>query len=436
MRLVDDQILQALEGSRPADTLSVWAWRDGSLVVPEPLQILDWKARDAAGDSVKVGQQLTFTIADPDGTLGAWRLDDPLGVAGTELRVIYNVGGAGSINFGKFRVTGNEPFEVTESYVIDEYGYIEPDSDLPPHKRRVYVTKAYVRLDVVDLTGPADTDRLEAPQSPGEDATAISEFRRLTQRHFPVVVDPGVTDTPVSRLLVFDRGERMEHCQDLLSRIGARYRMGGDGECHIYPRATAPVWTIEPGRSLVSVSRKQTSAGLYNRWVVEGKDAANEGAPVFGAASITSGPLRYDGPHGRVQFFYSSEMITNQADADAYARELRDKFLQSLAVELSIDTVPWPQGQAGDRVLVGCPVAAGHIAYFEGEVTDIDRGGNPVPDGTRLKVQCSYADVLAGLSRAEWSKHLTGQLPPLTWDRIPGTWGTLPPMTWDTIGRP
>ena len=435
MRLIDEQTLQALEGSRPADTVTAWAWRAGSLVVPEPLQIIDWSAQDAAGDSVNVGQQLSFTVADPDGTLGAWRLDDPLGVAGTELRVIYNVGGAGAVNYGKFRVTGNEPYEVTTSYVVDEYGYIEPDGDLPPHKRRKYVTKAYVKLDVVDLTGRANLDKLEAPQSPGEGATAISEFRRLTQRHFPVVVDPGVVDASVSTLLVFDKGERMNHCQDLASRLGARYRMGGDGECHIYPRNTDPVWTIEPGKSLVKVTRKQSSDGLYNRWVVEGKDAGNEGAPIRGVASITSGPLRYDGPHGRVQFFYSSEMITNQADADNYARKLRDEFLQSLAVELSIETIPWPQGQAGDRVVVGCPVAAGHVAYFTGEVTSIRRGGNPVPDGTSLKVQCSLAEVIEGLSRTDWAQHLTGEIPELTWDRMPGTWGSLPDMPWNTIGR-
>lgn len=85
MRPIDEATRTALDGSRPADTFIVWAWRGGSLAVPEPLQIINWSADDAAGDSVRIAQQLSLTIADPDGTLGAWRFDDPLSVAGTQL---------------------------------------------------------------------------------------------------------------------------------------------------------------------------------------------------------------------------------------------------------------------------------------------------------------------------------------------------------------
>jgi len=55
------------------------------------------------GDNVKVGQRISLTVADPDGVLGAWRFDDPLGVGGTKLQVIYNVGGSGAVNYGWFR---------------------------------------------------------------------------------------------------------------------------------------------------------------------------------------------------------------------------------------------------------------------------------------------------------------------------------------------
>jgi hypothetical protein len=431
LRRVDVETLDALGGSRPADTLTVWAWRAGKLVVPEPLQVKDWSFDDDAGDSVKVGQRISLTVADPDGTLGAWRFDDPLGVGGTRLQIIYNVGGSGAINYGWFRITGNSPTEFRESRVINEYGYIEPDGSLPPHKRRVFIQTAVVKLDAVDLTGDVDRDRLQAPESPKVGATVVSEFKRFTARYFPTIVDDGVVDTGVSRQLVYDK-ERLEACQDLLSRVSARYRMGGDGEAHIYPQRGTSVLRIEPNAGLVSVSRDQSIDGLYNRWVVEGKNVAT-GDPVFGVSDIESGPLKYGGPHGQVPFFYSSEMITTVAQATTYAQELRDKFLGSLAVELSVETIPRPELQAGDRVEIGCPVTAGHVVYLPGDITSIKRSGDTLPRGTTLTVSCSYTDVLAALDRTEWAKWITGTMPELTWDLMPTSWGQLPPITWSNV---
>ena len=431
MRLIDEASLAALDGSRPADSLTVWAWRDGELVLPEPLDVIDWSATEEAGDSVKVGQTLSLTVADPDGTLGAWTFDDPLSVAGTELQVIYNVGGAGAVNYGKFPMVGNEPTVAVDSRIIAEYGIDVPDSPHSPHERRRYITTGKVKLDAVDLTFNVDRDKLEAPQSPRLNATAVSEFQRLTAAHFPTVVDPGVTDRSVSRRLVYEK-ERLEACQDVLSLVNARYRMGGDGECHIYPASSAPVWRVEPEISLVSVTRKQSIEGLFNKWIVEGKDSGN-GSPVRGSAIIESGPLRWGGPHGKAPDFFSSEAITSRPQADYYAAALRDRFLSSLAIELQVETVPRPELQAGDRIEVGCPVTAGHVAYFPGTITSIHRSGSTVPGGTSLSVTCSYPDVANALSRTEWAKNITRTLPALTWDRMPGTWGQLPPIIWNDL---
>lgn len=431
MRLIDDATTIALRGSRPADTWLAWAWRGSKLVVPEPLQIISWSGTDTAGDNTKISQQFTITVADPDGTLGAWRYDDPLSVAGTKVQLIYRVGGAGAVNFAWFRVTENEPDEVIDSRIIDEYGYVEPDGDLPPHKRRVFFTKAVVRLTLVDLTINPDLDKLEAPESPAEGSTIVGEWKRLTQDYFPTVVDQGVVDRPVSTKLVFDR-ERLEAGQDLLGRISAGFRMGGDGECHVYPYDAAPVMRIEPRAALISVRRKQALTGLYNRWVVEGKQSG-DGQPVQAASNLEVGALAYGGDHGRVPFQYSSEMIETYDQAFSYARELRDKFLRTLALELSVDITPHPALQAGDRVEIGCPVAAGHVAYFTGTVTAISRSGDTLPRETRLTVSCSYLDVVAALARTDWAQHLTGERPELTWDRMPATWGALPAITWTDL---
>lgn len=431
MRLLDEVSRQALEGSRPADSLVAWAWRGGSLVLPDPLEIISWSAADEAGESVKVNQKMSFTVADPGGVLGAWRLDDVLGVAGTRLHVVYKIGGAGAVNFGRFRITDNSPDEVTESRVIDEYGYLEPDGSLPPHKRRVYSTRAVVKIDAADITLEADNDKFESPESPPPYSDVQNEFRRLMSRHFLTVFDDNVPNVLLSSKLVYER-ERLEAGQDILGRIGARYRMGGDGECQVYVPGGAPVLRIEPDAGLVSVTRKQSITGLYNRWVVEGKELEN-GSKVMAGVSLTSGPLRYDGPHGRVPFAYSSTMIESWEQAQHYATKLRDDFLASLAVELEISTVPRPELQGGDRIEVGCPIAAGHVVYFPGTITSISRAGDMAPRETRIRVACAYGDIDHALTTTPWAEHLTGTLPELTWDRMPGTWGSLPALTWDQL---
>lgn len=433
MRPIDAATRKALEGSRPADHVIVWAWRGGRLVLPQALQVIDWSGNDSAGPDVKINQQIQLTVADPKGVLGAWRFEDPLGVGGTVLQVIYRVGGAGALNFGKFRVTGNEPTEVVEWREIDEYGLDVPGSRLGPHKRLKPVVKAAVQLTAVDLTEGLDSDKFEAPESPqGLFATYLGEVRRLVGDAFPVVVDPAVTDASIPMNTVYDR-ERLEAVQDLLARRGAWHRMGGDGELQVYPRVTAPVWRTEPGNCLVSVGRKQVIDGLYNRWVVSGKNTG-DGAPVTAVASIDAGPLRFGGDHGRRHAPpYSSEMIETYGQALAYAHELRDEALASIAVELTVQTSPRPELQAGDWIEVGYPVTAGHVAYFPGQIRGISRSMAKVPGDTRITVTCPYQGIVTALGRTEWAKYITAGTPELIWDRMPATWGNLPDTTWNDL---
>jgi len=431
VRPVDVVTERALEGSRPADSLLVWAWRGGRLVLDEPLDVVDWSFGDSAGGSVKIGQQVSLTVADPRGELGAWRFDDALGVGGTELQIIYRVGGAGAINYGKFRITGNEPVEVVDWREIDEFGLDVPDSQLGPHRRKKAIVTAAVKLTAVDLTINPDRDKLEAPESPALAATYLTEVQRLLVNHFPVVVEAGVTDAAIPRTTVYDR-ERLEAVQDILARRNARYRMGGDGELRVYPRVTDPVWRVEPEKGMVSVSRKQVLDKLYNRWVVSGKDSG-DGKPVTAVVSIDTGPLRFGGDHGRAQEFYTSDMIETYGQALAYGIQLRDEFLSSIAVEFEVETTPRPELQGGDWIDVGYPLTAGHVAYFPCQIVGISRSGAKVPAGTRITVQCSYNDMITALGRTEWAQYLTAGTPELIWDRMPSTWGRLPALTWDEL---
>jgi len=413
MRTVQEHVRLALESSRTADTLTVWAWRNDKLAHPEPLDIADWSLEDDGNDNVKVNQRCSFTVLDPDGSLGAWKFDDPLGTGGTRLQVIWNVGDNGSINYNWYRIQDNDPAEVVEWRRIFEAGLEEPDSEVKPNYRDVPLVKAAVKLTGVDITDYVDTDKLEAPESPPAGATYISEFRRFTQDYFPTVVDAGVVDGVVPPNTVYEK-ERLENCQDLLTRINAKYRMGGDGECHIYRTNTAPVLRIEPGRGLISVARRQSSKGLKNRWVVEGKDAVT-GFPVTAAVQLDAGALRYGGPHGKAQEFYTSEMITSTTQAVAYADVMRGEALNKLSIDLDVETLPRPELQCGDRVEIGYPIT-GKVIYLKGMIVRLKSAGNPIPTGTTLTVRCNYTDVMVALGTTPWAKYLTGNKPPLPWD--------------------
>jgi hypothetical protein len=430
--LIDEVSKAALDGSRPADELIAWAWYDGALAWDEPLSINSWSRSDSADGKQKVQRQISLTIADPDGSLSPWLFHDPLGVGGTVLQIIYRVGGAGAINLGWFRVEANTPDQRHVRYVIPEYGYIEPDSENAPHERVLMVPAGgTVELTAVDITADVDRDKLITPESP-KTTTVLNEVARLIGDHFPVVVEDGVTDAAVAKTLVFER-ERLEACQDMLASISARYRMGGDGEMRVFPMGPGPlVWRVEPGSGLVKVGRSQSISGLYNMWIVTGKEDGT-GRPISAISTIKSGPLRVDGPHGRVPDFYESEQITSVAAAQKYAETLRDRQYQTYAVELAVETVPRPELQAGDWIEVGCPVKDGRVIYIPGEVTSIQASGSPVPGPMSLKVTCSYAAIFDALARTEWAQYLTNEKPALTWDRMPATWGTAPQLTWNDL---
>lgn len=431
MFLIDDESRAALDGSRPSDELVVWAWFDGALAWPDPLQVVSWSRSGSAESSSKVQQQVKLTIADPSGELSPWRFDDVLGVAGTLLQVMYKVGGAGVLNTGWFRVEDNAPDESFTRYTIPEYGLVVPDSPVRPHERDRYVSSgSVVEVDAVDLTVFMDRDQIVVPESPqGTSPTILSEVRRLVKGYFPVAVADGVVDRAVSKQLILDGG-RLEAVQDLLARINARYRMTGEGVMEIYPMAPGPiVWRVEPMAGLVKVGRSQSVDGLKNVWLVTGKEDSL-GRPIRAVASITSGPLRDGGPHGRVTETYSSEMITNYSQAIQYAETLKTRQMQSLAVKLSVETIPRPDLQSGDWIEVGCPVMAGHVAYFPGEIISISSSGSPIPGPTTMTVSCSYADVISALDRTEWAENLTREKPDLTWDRMPTQWGKTPAIPW------
>lgn len=123
MRLMDQNTLNALVGSRSGDRITAFVWYNGQLAYPDPLPVDGWSAD---WDTTRQVQQLQLSISDKDGKLAPWLLEDPLGVGGALLQVTYQVGGAGTVNLGWYRIAQSAPVEHWHSYTIDDTGNVHP----------------------------------------------------------------------------------------------------------------------------------------------------------------------------------------------------------------------------------------------------------------------------------------------------------------------
>ena len=407
MRTIDPNTLAALKGSRTGDQVTVSAWYGGQLAWPEPLKVAAWSTDD---DDSREWATLNLTIEDPTGELAPWLLEDPLGVGGARLQVIYQVGGAGTVNLGWYRIQRSVPEEAWAAYTITEAGTITPGSPVPPGKRLAAVPMgATIQITAYDLASVVAADRFVAPESPqGASPTVIGEIRRLLFGRVPVTVLPGVTDVAVNKTLIYQQqADRWAAVEDLAQRLTAGVRMNGDGQCEVYPLTNTGTPTLlygGPEGVLVSVNRGQdaTSVPLYNMFVADGTAAANaQQAPVRGVAEISGGPLRVDGPNGRVPKFYSSTMITTQSQADRYAAQMRDTQLGGLTTDLRVECAPMPHLMKGDWVTVYAPRTGTGATPLTGRVVAVSlKGARTAVDRMSLTVRCSYTDVQAAFADA------------------------------------
>lgn len=388
MRTVPTAGLGALTGSRAGDKITVHAWLGGQVVATD-LPVAEWTM---SWDDAQVQGALSLTIADVDGALAPWAVDDPLGVGGPRLQVIYTIGGTGvTVDIGSYRITRNNPAESWRVYASD-------DPDSPFYGRIEWVSGgAVIPVEAEDLTRVVVGDKLLAPSSPAFGATILSEVRRLLAGIVPVTVAGGVVDAPVATTVVFER-ERMDAVDDLLARISAVHRMTGDGQLEIVPAGPqAAVWSIVGGDegALVSVQRSQSIERLYNGAVSDGTDATTS-LPVRGMVFEGSGPLRWDGPHGHWPIAHSSPLITSQLAADHDAAASLASRVSTRTIDLQVTCLPHPGLQMWDWVQVANPIIAGAPVPLVGQVVAMNlRGSSAGVAPMTLTVRCPFEDVQA-----------------------------------------
>ncbi|WPM94267.1 hypothetical protein VB1_CDS0018 [Arthrobacter phage Marchesin] len=399
---IDDRTLQALNGSRVGDKLEVFAWYGGRLTYPEALPISDWSLEWDGSASKQVQGVLSLTVKDPDGRLAPWLWDDPLGVGGAELMCRYVVGGAGTVNRGWYRITGNSPKESWTSRVVRHDGYSEPGGSLPAGNRLVMVSGgSLVPLTAEERTVNLLLDEFLVPEQPeGSDPSVIGEITRIVGDAVPLVFS-GVTDVAVPRDVTYD-GPRIDAVLDLAGRAGASLRMGGDGELEVYVKDQTPVWVVAGGDdgALINIDRAQTVDLLDNIGVVRGEQKYTDAAgqeqtrPLTGVAQVEDGPLAVGGPHGRVPRFLESKLLDSQAAVDSAALSLITNHLGSLTLDLEVTCLPNPALQIGDWVTVTQPVVDGRLVPLVGEVVTMKLQGSGSSVGRMLlTVRCSMGQV-------------------------------------------
>lgn len=350
MRIESEDFNQEVSGTTIGDCLEVHAWRGGELVA-SGLETSVWSLDWDAGRQVQ--GQATITVADPDGRLAPWGMSDALGPGGSRLQITWVSGISGTrVPLGWWRIRRPKPEETWLAYNVGSGASVRVAGG------------GSVTIQADEETSTAQLDRLDAEVVTA--ATCVAEVRRLLRDICPVVALPGVIDRPAPASLVYDDG-RLNAVDDLLSVIDAAHRMGPDGAMEIVPDAgIGPVWMLAGGDDgvLIQLGRSLSDDGVYNAAVSAGKTAA--GLPLVGRAYLSTGPLAWGGPYGRVPIFHQA-IATTQAGVNADAATLLANRRASGEIDLPVTCLTHPGLQLHDRVIVVAATIAGDIP-LEGRV--------------------------------------------------------------------
>ena len=381
MRTLTPGMLDALAGSSPDARLTAAAWYDGTLRETS-LPVSTWSITWDGADQTLVQGKVSLTVADDTGRLAPWGFDEPLSAAGSRLLLTFRCGDE-AVDLGWFTVARNAP---TEQWRIvgPALEWVSGGASIP--------------VDADDLTRLVQDSPFISPEAPPDGATVVSEITRLVTGICPVTFAAGVSDQAVPSTIVY-RDDRLAAIQDLARTIGARYRMTGAGVLEVYPLAkTDPVWTIQggPGGALVSLSRSQVRSDLINGVVSTGSDPSSS---VWALATVTAGPLRWDGPFGR-KITRHNAIATTQLGVAADAQTYLENTATLKTLPLTVMCVPHPGIEIGDWVRVAQPTINGSAFPLDGIVTNVQlKGATSGVEPMQLTVQCAVEDVQAvGLS--------------------------------------
>lgn len=344
MQNASDEFFAALTGSN-TPVATVDAWYDGKLVFSDVPLVSGSVTVD--GSRVVAGSA-SITAASEDASLVPRRWDAPLAPYGSYLQIRSGVRHGSGTNelksLGWFRIDSSDPQEWWTTYQHD------------PAKLPIWVCRGMqVQVEASDRMSILDDARFLGPESPDSTASVLGEIRRLARDLVPVATFTSLPDGPIPAAIAYQTS-RVQAIQDLAGVVGLRARMNPDGALALIPQepSTTPVWTVAvDAGDIVSWGGKLDRADLYNGVVSTGQSV--DGVPVQGAQVEGVGPLRWDGPLGRIPYGHYSPLLTTNDSAQADAEALLDRLIRDRVAPVQVTCAANPALEWGDCVKVILP---------------------------------------------------------------------------------
>lgn len=272
-------------------------------------------------------------------TEGRWwptRASDPLAPYGQEVfvRAGLDLGGGGILwtALGYFRVES-----------------VEQDD----------ATRGLLRITGSDRMAGIIDARFTSPRQLTAGSVVGDVVRDLVREVHPnadVVFDDALEFATLGRTVTVEE-HRHEAIKEIVRSAGKIWHWDGEGRLQIRsaPDPDRPLWHVRAGRDgvLVRAGRALTRAGVRNALVVRGEGAADDEDPVQ-VVVVDDGPTsptRWGGPFGKVPRFYSSPLITTEAQAEAAGREMLRRNL-GMPHTVSFEQVPNPRLRPFDPVRI------------------------------------------------------------------------------------
>lgn len=364
MQPVSDGFLDSLQGSLTPE-LRIDAWYDGELV-KENLAI-NAAALTMDGTRTIVGSG-TVVATDPDGELIPTSFDSPLAPFGSELQIRQGIrtGSAGVewLSLGWYRIMDSDPDESWAAY----YDRTHPSRAPKWVPRGVDVT-----VQAADRMVRLDNARFLAPEAPLSLTSVRDEIVRLARELIPLADLAGFADAAIPASVAYQTS-RVQALQDLAGVLDMVVRVNPHGALTLAPKSPSgsAVWTVEIGRTgtIVGWNRKLTSDGLYNGVVSSG--TTEDGVAVQAVATEKDGPLRWDGPFGRVPYGHSSPLITSAVAAQADADTRLDRLIRERVSPITVSCVSNPALEIDDVVTLQLPDTSltGPVVSITRDLTD------------------------------------------------------------------
>jgi Domain of unknown function (DUF5047) len=318
--------------------------------------------------------RLDLTLID-DGTVGLVPMvaTDPLAPYGTELQVSRGIRYPDStvelVSLGVFRIDDSDINETAGG--------------------------AEIKITGLDRSARIIDARFAEPYQIAAGTNYGTAILSLIQDAYPDVPYNASDFTSVSdvtpQLIAEEGDDRWALAQSMATSLGRDLYFDGDGTLRLVPSSivgsTAPVADLVEGDGgvLVGVGRRWSRQGAYNAWIVTGENTG-EDLPIPRGVAIDNNPASptyYYGAFGQVPGFYSSQLITSDAQAQDAAVAMLAKQLGTTQ-SVSFGSIVNPALEPGD------------VAQIRRRLLGIDEAH--VID--TLSVPLSAAGAMAGTTRA------------------------------------